>query len=260
MTESIKTVMDSLIMTKTWTGKSLQQSGDLIVMIPMQQFMIMPQKFGTTVSIKIVTVELILIKMAMESFSDQYGGNDCNDTNALINPNASDANLDGIDNDRDGLIDEDALSGDQDGDGFDVQDGDCDDNDATVYPGAVDTWYDGVDSDCQGDDDFDADGDGQAPTQYGGQDCDDGDNSTYFGATEIWYDGIDQDCGFDSDYDQDGEDKTPWLMVDPIAMILITPSMEMLQRFTTMESTKTAMGSLTTMRMKMSWFRPVRWN
>ena len=60
---------------------------------------------------------------------------DCNDTDPLINPSAADDTYDGIDNDCDGLIDEDATVPvyDNDGDGsFSVFD--CDDNDPTSYP------------------------------------------------------------------------------------------------------------------------------
>ena len=69
--------------------------------------------------------------------SDQYGGTDCDDTNALINTIASDANLDGVDNNCDGQIDEGAQAGDLDSDGVDVFNGDCNDDDPSVYPGAM---------------------------------------------------------------------------------------------------------------------------
>ena len=71
-------------------------------------------------------------------------------TPTLINTSASDANVDGVDNDCNGQIDDGAQAGDQDGDGVDVFNGDCDDTDATVYPGATEIWYDGVDQDCAG--------------------------------------------------------------------------------------------------------------
>ena len=42
-------------------------------------------------------------------------------------------------------------------------------------------------------------------TRYGGTDCDDTDSAVNPGATETWYDGVDQDCGGGSDYDADGD-------------------------------------------------------
>ncbi|MDP2307394.1 MAG: MopE-related protein [Pseudomonadota bacterium] len=56
----------------------------------------------------------------------------------------------------------------------------------------------------------DADGDGFAALDKGGEDCDDADALVNPDATESWYDSIDQDCDGWSDFDQDrdGEDIT----------------------------------------------------
>jgi len=142
---------------------------------------------------------------------------------------------DGIDNDGDGQIDEDSLSGeryqpffeDLDGDGYGVFDastetatwscvappdhsarhGDCDDTDATVSDGAVEAC-DGRDNDCNGVvDDVDLDGDGRVADTCGGDDCDDGDASMSPGNTELCGDGVDNDCSGvvdDRDWDEDG--------------------------------------------------------
>ncbi|MEC8379455.1 MAG: MopE-related protein [Myxococcota bacterium] len=97
-------------------------------------------------------------------------GNDCDDNDNDINPNATEV-CDGEDNNCDGLTDDsssaDALLWyvDADGDGFGdgtpayscVQptglvsiDGDCDDSDIHINPNGNEMWYDLLDSDCDG--------------------------------------------------------------------------------------------------------------
>ena len=81
------------------------------------------------------------------------GGDDCDDTDATIHPNATDAPYDGVDADCDESND---FDGDHDGYESKVFNpspeaggGDCDDVDATVHPGAADP-VGGLDLDCDG--------------------------------------------------------------------------------------------------------------
>ena len=141
---------------------------------------------------------------------------DCDDADASVST-IGDEVCDDLDNDCDGLIDDDDsdVTGtstwyrDADGDGYgdstdDVdacaapsgfagEDGDCDDTTSDVSPDAVEVWYDGVDADCGGDSDYDADADGDDSDSHGGDDCDDSDGSVGPSAVEAC-DQIDNDC------------------------------------------------------------------
>lgn len=147
-----------------------------------------------------------------DSFTQE---NDCDDADAAVFPGA-DERCDGVDQDCDGAIDEDALDAltwypDEDGDGYGVEAGsvaaceapqamvesatDCDDAAAEAHPGGTETPYDAVDQDCDGADLDDVDGDGWSATTVGGDDCDDADDTVFPGAVETWANGVtDNDC------------------------------------------------------------------
>ncbi len=139
----------------------------------------------------------------LDGFVDQ----DCDNSNAAINPKATDQVGDGIDQNCDGM---DGTDLDLDGFASEVSGGeDCDDTDQDINPDAEDLPYDGIDQDCDGEDlPTDVDGDGYDADTYGGPDCDDDDPSINPDAGDVPYDGIDQDCdGADlTDVDGDGFD------------------------------------------------------
>jgi len=94
---------------------------------------------------------------------------------------------------------------DADKDGF-AESEDCDDDDASIHPDADDAVGDAVDNNCDGIDGIDADADGVASEDSGGDDCDDSDPNAFPGAGDSVGDDIDNNCdGIDGvDIDGDG--------------------------------------------------------
>jgi hypothetical protein len=136
--------------------------------------------------------------------SDGHGGEDCDDTDPEIRPDADEVWYDGVDFDCDGANDYDA-----DGDGHEEAsyDGDdCDDDDASISPDATEVWYDGVDQDCDGGGDFDADEDGFDSADHGGEDCDDADAAVNPDAADIGGDGVDSNCDGEDEFASSGGD------------------------------------------------------
>lgn len=76
---------------------------------------------------------------------NECGATDCDDSNAEVNPNATEVPYDGVDNDCDPSTPDDDL----DGDGFNQED-DCDDTNAAVNPDAAEDCTDGIDNNCDG--------------------------------------------------------------------------------------------------------------
>jgi hypothetical protein len=134
---------------------------------------------------------------------------DCDDTDASVYPGAEEDYSDDVDQDCNGVAEQDL-----DGDGYiSLATGgdDCDDDDAFTFPGAAEAEED--DGICARDADEDGYGDEDATGDVEpGTDCDDADADVYPGSAESW-DGVDQDCDGRVDngtfgYDDDGDGQT----------------------------------------------------
>jgi hypothetical protein len=142
---------------------------------------------------------------------------DCNDNDAAASPSAVERAANNVDDDCDGLIDEEpnSVSTDDDGDGFTETGGDCHDDDPDIHPDAIEV-INQIDDDCDGhiDEDTDwSDDDLDGFSERDG-DCNDDDTLIYPGATENQNE-IDDDCDgqidegsnyFDDDFDGFAED------------------------------------------------------
>jgi len=130
--------------------------------------------------------EAVTACVAPEGYVDTSG--DCDDGSAEVHPGMPDDTCDGVNNDCDDALDEDAegtvwyLDADGDGYGTDADtvtacaapegyvdaSGDCDEESAEVHPGMPDDTCDGVNNDC----DEETDEDAELPTWYADTDGD----------------------------------------------------------------------------------------
>jgi Putative metal-binding motif/FG-GAP repeat len=189
--------------------------------------------------VRVVSLALVLLLSACAGrdadgdgwMSDQ---GDCDDDNAAVYPGAAEV-CGGIDDDCDGLVDDDDPDlrnasewfEDIDGDGYGdpdlgtascdapagsvADDTDCDDERNDVYPGAAeDDCTDPVDKDCDGVSAWvDGDGDGWAACE----DCDDDSRFLYPGAVDRCNE-VDDDCDGEIDEDESAADNYPDLDED----------------------------------------------
>jgi hypothetical protein len=110
-----------------------------------------------------------------EGYADN--ADDCDDSDAAVNPGTVETPCDGVDNDCNPATSD---TPDHDGDGYTICD-DCDDDAPEVNPDADEDICDGVDNDCDGATPDAPDEDGDGVDACSG-DCDDGDADVGMGA------------------------------------------------------------------------------
>ena len=142
-----------------------------------------------------------------DGYTEEEG--DCNDAEDTIAPDVVESYND-IDDNCNGIIDENTVASDDDGDGYSELDGDCNDANVGVHPDAIEVCN-MTDDDCNGEIDdgtscYDDDGDGYSELDG---DCDDDQIASFPNNPEV-PDGIDNNCDGDIDegsefFDDDGD-------------------------------------------------------
>ena len=110
-----------------------------------------------TVTASEMRTSLTLLSSDLDCDDDGEGAasepaTDCNDSDLNRKPSQTEEE-DNVDEDCDGIIDNNISSYDDDGDGYSEDAGDCDDSDLNIYSYADEVYADGIDSNC---DDFEA--------------------------------------------------------------------------------------------------------
>ena len=166
--------------------------------------------YSASENMEMIVMPSVDVDNDFDGFTENEG--DCDDAVPTTNPNGVEVH-NGVDDDCDGMIDEETEAYDDDLDGFTELQGDCDDADFEIFPSAIEEC-DGVDEDCDGviDNDtpcFDDDGDGYSEDQG---DCNDGNPNINPIAIEV-FNGVDENCNGTIDentqgYDDDGDGYT----------------------------------------------------
>lgn len=103
--------------------------------------------FSSSATAYFDVIALVEIDNDGDGYTENQG--DCDDTDPTTSPSGTEVE-NGIDDDCDGIIDNNTNAYDDDGDGYSENEGDCDDTNPDISPDAVEVCNDGIDNDCNG--------------------------------------------------------------------------------------------------------------